>query len=241
MRLSVKKTKCSHVLFQQKFFLKMNFSIDQLKQKFQLPLPGVSSHLKMAPPHRVREIVNQLDNAENAKKSAVLILFFHDADALKMIVIRRSVYVGTHSGQIAFPGGRYEEEDKEVRITALREIEEEIGIPENEIEIIGRLTDIYVPPSNFLISVFVGYLSQKPVYKIDEREVDEVIEIPFAEFYKSDLIKEKTFYVNSIKAADNAPYYNLTNAEIWGASAMVISELLDVLREPLAPPAEMAG
>jgi 8-oxo-dGTP pyrophosphatase MutT (NUDIX family) len=209
----------------------MNFSIDQIKQKLQLPLPGISSHLKMAPPHRAQEIINQLDNAENAKKSAVLILFFHEADVLKMIVIRRSVYVGTHSGQIAFPGGRYEEEDKEVRITALREIEEEIGISEDKIEIIGRLTDIYVPPSNFLISIFVGYLAEKPVYKIDEREVDEVIEIPFAEFFKPDLIKEKSFFVNSIKAADNAPYFDVNNAEIWGASAMVISELLDVMKK----------
>lgn len=219
----------------------MNFSIDQIKQKLQLPLPGISSHLKMAPPHRAQEINDRKGNVYNAKKSAVLILFFHDVDDLKMIVIRRSVYVGIHSGQIAFPGGRYEEEDKEVRTTALREIEEEIGIPKNKIEILGRLSDIYVPPSNFLISVFVGYLTEKPVYKIDEREVDEVIEIPFTEFYKPDSIKEKSFFVNSIKVADNAPYFDVTNAEIWGASAMVISELLDVLKEPIAPPAEMAG
>jgi 8-oxo-dGTP pyrophosphatase MutT (NUDIX family) len=147
-----------------------------------------------------------------------------------MIVIRRSVYVGVHSGQIAFPGGRYEEEDGDVKVTAFREIEEEIGIPEDKIEIIGRLSDIYVPPSNFLISVFVGYLAEKPVYKIDEREVDEVIEIPFADFFKPDVIKHKDFYVNSIKAVSNAPYYDVTNAEIWGASAMVISELLDIIQ-----------
>jgi len=207
----------------------MNFSIDQIKQKLQLPLPGIPSHLKMAPPHRAHDIVNHNDNASNAKKSAVLILFFHEEDELKMIVIRRSVYVGIHSGQIAFPGGRYEEEDKEVRTTALREIREEIGISEDKIEILGRLSDIYVPPSNFMISVFVGYLAEKPIYQIDKREVDEVIEIPFSEFFNHDTIKEKSFFVNSIKATDNAPYFDVTNAEIWGASAMVISELLDVL------------
>jgi 8-oxo-dGTP pyrophosphatase MutT (NUDIX family) len=213
----------------------MNFSIDQIKQKLQLPLPGIPSHLKMAPPHRAQDIVNHKDNSENAKKSAVLILFFHEEDELKMIVIRRSVYVGIHSGQIAFPGGRYEEEDKDVRTTALREIQEEIGIPEDKIEILGRLSDIYVPPSNFLISVFVGYLAEKPIYQIDEREVDEVIEIPFAEFFNHDTIKEKSFFVNSIKAANNAPYFDVTNAEIWGASAMVISELLDILKDAPNP------
>jgi len=216
----------------------MNLSCNEIKQKLQLPLPGMISHLKMAPPHRAHEIINQLDNAENAKKSAVLILFFHEHNELKMIVIRRSVYVGIHSGQIAFPGGRYEEEDLEVKTTALREIEEEIGIPREKIEILGRLSDIYVPPSNFLISVFVGYLAERPEYNIDEREVDEVIEIPFSEFYKPDTVKEKDFYVNSIKAADNAPYYDVSNAQIWGASAMVISELLDMLKQPLTPKGE---
>ncbi|MEI6556514.1 MAG: NUDIX domain-containing protein, partial [Paludibacter sp.] len=117
----------------------------------------------------------------------------------------------------------------DVRVTALREIEEEIGISEEKIEIIGRLSDIYVPPSNFLISVFVGYLAEKPHYKIDEREVAEVIEIPFSDFFKPEVIKKKDFYVKSIKSGSEAPYFDVTNAEIWGASAMVISELLDIL------------
>ena len=203
---------------------------DLLKHKFELPLPGLNSHLKMAPEHRAEELKNKLDLIQNARKSAVMILFFQEDNVLKMIVIRRSVYVGIHSGQIAFPGGRYEEEDGDVRVTALREIEEEIGISEDKIEIIGRLSDIYVPPSNFLISVFAGFLAKKPQYKIDEREVDEVIEIPFSDFFKPDVVKQKDFYVNSIKAVSNAPYFDVTNAEIWGASAMVISELLDMLK-----------
>jgi len=202
----------------------------ELKYKLSNPLPGVAAHLKMAPASRAQELINSKDNSMNARKSAVLILFFHDESVLKMVVIRRSVYVGIHSGQIAFPGGRYEEEDKDVRTTALREIEEEIGIPEEKIEILGRLSDIYVPPSNFMISVFVGYLAEKPDYRIDEREVDEVIEIPFSDFFKPDLIKEKDFYVGSLRAAKKAPYFDVTNAEIWGASAMVVSELLDLLK-----------
>ncbi len=203
----------------------------ELKNKLSNPLPGTASHIKMALQHRIQDFINDKENTQNAKKSAVLILFFHENDTLKMIVIRRSHYVGIHSGQIAFPGGRYEEEDKEIMITALREIQEEIGIPKDKIEILGRLSDIYVPPSNFLISVFVGYLSERPKYKIEEREVDEVIEIPFEDFFKPEVRKEKDFYVNSLKAGSNAPYFDVTNAEIWGASAMVISELLDVLRQ----------
>ena len=208
----------------------MNLSRETIKLRLANPLSGIDSHLKMAPKHRADELLAKKDEIQDAKKSAVMILFFHDDTGLKMIVIRRSVYVGVHSGQIAFPGGRYEEEDGDVKVTAFREIEEEIGISEDKIEIIGRLSDIYVPPSNFLISIFVGYLDEKPVYKIDEREVNEVIEIPFDDFLKPDVIKYKDFYINSIKAISKAPYFDVTNAEIWGASAMVISELLDVLQ-----------
>jgi len=208
----------------------MNLTVEILKQKFELPLSGISSHLKMAPANRISGYLNEQKFILNARKSAVMILFLQDNNIMKMIVIRRSEYVGIHSGQIAFPGGRYEDEDGDVRVTALREIEEEIGIPEEKIEIIGRLSDIYVPPSNFLISVFVGYLAEKPEYIIDEREVDEVIEIPFSDFFQPDVVKQKDFYVNSIKASSDAPYYDVTNAEIWGASAMVISELLDLLQ-----------
>jgi len=207
----------------------MNLSRETIKLRLANPLPGIDSHLKMAPKHRADELLAKKDEIQDAKKSAVMILFFHDDTGLKMIVIRRSIYVGIHSGQIAFPGGRYEEEDGNVQITALREIEEEIGIVRDKIEVLGRLSDIYVPPSNFLISVFVGYLSEKPQYKIEEREVAEIIEIPFAEFLKQDVIKLKDFYVNSEKVVTNAPYFDITNAEIWGASAMVISELLSVL------------
>ena len=207
----------------------MNLSRETIKLRLANPLSGIDSHLKMAPKHRADELLAKKDEIQDAKKSAVMILFFHDDTGLKMIVIRRSIYVGIHSGQIAFPGGRYEEEDGNVQITALREIEEEIGIVRDKIEVLGRLSDIYVPPSNFLISVFVGYLNEKPQYKIEEREVAEIIEIPFAEFLKQDVIKLKDFYVNSEKVVTNAPYFDITNAEIWGASAMVISELLSVL------------
>jgi NTP pyrophosphohydrolases including oxidative damage repair enzymes len=200
-----------------------------LKEKLKGALPGIDSHLKMAPPQRAETLKNGLDQKENAKKSAVMMLFFVENEELQLIVIRRSDYVGIHAGQIAFPGGRYEEEDGDVEVTAFREIEEEIGITRDKIELLGRLSDIYVPPSNFLISIFVGFLNEKPVYHRQEREVAEVIEIPFREFFDADVIKTKDFYVGSLKASANAPYFDVSNAEIWGASAMVIHELLDML------------
>lgn len=211
----------------------MNFTSEELKQLLSQPLPGYRSHMKMAPESRLEELKQHKPTPESAKKSAVMILFFHDADVLKMVMIRRSLYVGIHSGQIAFPGGRYEETDASIEHTAYREIEEEIGIERTKIEPLGRMSDIYVPPSNFLISIFVGYLSEKPVYRIDEREVSEVIELDFAELLNPQIITNKSFYVPSSGQSFPAPCYATSKCDIWGASAMVISELKDILQPNL--------
>ena len=194
------------------------------------PLPGLESHLKLAPTERISEIAGYNTSGKEAKKSAVMILLFEENKQLNVIFIRRSFYVGLHAGQIAFPGGRFEESDGHVEQTALREIEEEIGIPGNEIEILGRLTDIYVPPSNFLISIFVGFLSGKPHYNPDNREVAEIIEIPLADFFDENIIDEKDFLIPSTTHTIRAPYYKVGNIQLWGASAMVMTELIDVLK-----------
>ena len=205
----------------------LNNTKERLIETLKRELPGERAQRLMLP--QGRQLYPSTDT-KGIIQSSVLMLLFPYNKKINTCLIQRPSTMRNHAGQIAFPGGRYEEEDIDVRTTALREIQEEIGITEDKIEIIGRLTDIYVPPSNFLISVFVGYLAEKPQYKMDEREVAEIIEIPFNDFYKSGVIKQKDFYVNSLLAASNAPYFDVTNAEIWGASAMVISELLDVLQ-----------
>jgi 8-oxo-dGTP pyrophosphatase MutT (NUDIX family) len=207
----------------------MTLSPEEIKLLLQKPLLGITSHLKMAPPTRKAELEAAKEAVPFAKKSAVMILLFHEGEKLKVVFIRRSFYVGIHAGQMAFPGGRYEDSDVTVKETAFREIEEEIGITRDKIELLGRISDIYVPPSNFLISVFVGYLSKKPVYNPDEREVAEVIEVDFDEFLKPENIAVKDFHVPSANHAVTAPYYQTTHCDIWGASAMVVSELVDIL------------
>ena len=208
----------------------MNLTVDKIKALLSKPLPGLQSHLKMAPPTRKAELEAAEEAVPFAKKSAVMILLFHVHDKLKVVFIRRSFYVGIHAGQMAFPGGRFEESDVTVEETAFREIEEEIGVTRDKIELLGRISDIYVPPSNFLISVFVGYLSEKPFYKPDEREVAEVIEVDFEDFLKPENIAVKDFHVPSANHAVTAPYYQTTHCDIWGASAMVVSELVDMLQ-----------
>ncbi len=207
----------------------MNLTAYKIKALLSKPLPGLQSHLKMAPPTRKAELEAAIEAMPFAKKSAVMILLFHENEKLKVVFIRRSFYVGIHAGQMAFPGGRFEESDKTVEETAFREIEEEIGITRNKIELLGRISDIYVPPSNFLISVFVGYLAAKPVYKPDEREVAEIIEVDFDEFLKPENKTVKSFHVPSANHSVTAPCYQTPQCDIWGASAMVMSELVDIL------------
>lgn len=211
--------------FKAKKFMK--YTKEELEILLQQDKPGQTSHLKMAPEHRQNDIA--MFDPKNARKSAVMIVLFNDADDLKVVLIRRGKYVGIHSGQIAFPGGRYEDTDKNVRNTAIREIEEEIGIKANDYSILGRLTDIFVPPSNFVVSIFVAYMHQKPKFKIDPREVDEVLVFSLDDFVREGAIGQREFFVASANTSTIAPCYLLDGAELWGASAMVMTELLDLL------------
>jgi len=207
----------------------MNLSPDELKQKLEQPLPGITSHLKMAPRHRVEEFSSLASIVPLARNSAVLILLFPVNGKLKTVFIQRSVYEGVHSGQISFPGGKHEKSDKDFEATALRETFEEIGVEPDKIEILAQLTDFYIPPSNFLVKVFVGYSSQQPVFTPDHKEVQSILEADIDEFYDSQNITEKEFYSTSRKTIINAPCYLVNGMEIWGATAMMLSELLDVL------------
>jgi len=208
----------------------MFLNIEQLKQKLQQPLPGVTSHLKMAPANRVQEFNNLNNIIPLAKNSAVLILLFPENGKLKTVFIQRSVYDGVHSGQISFPGGKVEATDKDFEATALRETFEEIGVKPEVIEIIGQLTDFYISPSNFLVKVFVGYTLQKPAFIPDKKEVQSILEVDIDEFFDSNNIAEKEFYSTSRKTAVFAPCYLVNGLEIWGATAMMLSEMLDILK-----------
>lgn len=202
---------------------------DLLKQKLTQSRPGLKSHLKMAPEHRAEELMAVRDKDFNPKLSAVLIILFREDGHFKIVFIRRSEYVGIHSGQIAFPGGRYEDSDADLQFTAIREVREEIGVPDDNLEILGSLTDLYVPPSNFLVRAYVAYAHQRPVYQKNDREVQEIIEFNLEDFYHKDIIRRKDFQAHNSLKITNAPYYEINGVIIWGATAMMMAELLEIL------------
>jgi len=182
----------------------------------------------MAPEHRLPS-ADWERYYDNAKLGGVLILFYPFQKSIHTVLIQRPTYKGVHSGQVAFPGGQREPGDKDMLETALREAFEEVGVPKKEVNVVGELTKLYVPPSNFLITPVVGFSENRPDFVIDKNEVVEIIEPAVTE-----LLNEKIVGTKSIKVMQDisieAPYYDIQGRVVWGATAMIISELNEILK-----------
>ena len=191
-----------------------------------LSLPGEEAQYRMAPSLRKQRLLHNWP-IKDARQSAVLILLYPDLagpDRWKTVLMKRNEYPGAHSGQISFPGGRYEEEDDNYRMTALRETEEEIGVSQQEIQVIGKLSEMYVPASHFMIHPFVGCLSRVPEFIPDPTEVAGLLEIPLRKLFDEETKSETEILLKSGNKL-MAPYYDVHGEVVWGATAMIISEL----------------
>jgi 8-oxo-dGTP pyrophosphatase MutT (NUDIX family) len=198
--------------------------LEKLQYCFKGTLPGMDSHLIMAPRHRIDDM-RKAELQPDAIKSSILILFYTRNNADHLVFIKRPVYNGVHSGQIAFPGGRWEVTDKSLYHTALREAREEIGINTQDVHFCGKLTDLFIPPSNFIVSPFVGIYKTSGVFYPDEIEVAEIIEIPFSFFLNPASVKNTIIKLaNGIEIL--TPCFDYQGNIIWGATAMIMSELI---------------
>lgn len=190
-------------------------------------LPGLLSQMKMAPVTRLNELKEVCK--KSAKKSAVLILFYPKNEEIHIAFIKRSLDNSVHSGQISFPGGKLEETDKSLIHCALRESNEEVGIIEESIEIVGMLSKLYIPPSNFDVFPVIGITYNTPDFKING-EVQKVLEISL-----DSLINPKNCITRNIKHRNgnlvDVPCFLIQGEIIWGATAMIISELIDVIKD----------
>jgi 8-oxo-dGTP pyrophosphatase MutT (NUDIX family) len=199
--------------------------IDKLKTRLQQPLPGITAHSIMASETRLK--LKMPSPNEKTRESAVLILFYPSDNQIFIPLILRPQYDGVHGGQMAFPGGRAEKEDENLIRTALREAQEEIGVRVSDVIILGKLTKLFIPPSNFYVQPVVGYLTRKPEFYPDPREVDKVIEIGLEDLKNPKIIGHKTLNVRGVEV--DTPFYDILNTTVWGATAMMISELLVVI------------
>lgn len=206
---------------------KLKIFVDKLGKMLSAPLPGLKAQSLMIPPTRRMKVYDQMNEA---KLSAVLILFYEVDGEIYFALIKRAKYEGVHSGQIALPGGQYEETDKELTETALREAEEEIGIEARKVKIIGALSPIYIPPSHFKVFPFAGYYPEKPKFKADGVETTEIIEIKLSDFYNPEFQTEKEIITRDGNRV-TVPCFFLNHHIVWGATAMILSELLFLIKK----------
>jgi len=194
----------------------------RIKKAFEKPLPGADAQHILAPIGRNSTDIQRIDY-DRVNTAGVLALFIKDDNKPNLVLIERATYRGVHSGQIAFPGGRKEDEDKNYEETALRETEEEIGLPADNIEILGAFSPLYIPPSNFLVHPFAGIYSQKPKFVPQPSEVSRVIELDFNQLLHESSIRTQQITVRGTPM--QVPAFYVDGFTIWGATAMMLSEL----------------
>jgi 8-oxo-dGTP pyrophosphatase MutT (NUDIX family) len=203
--------------------------INWLRERLQQPLPGLSAQERMMG----RVVSMPLQIPENARPSAVLCLLFPHNDGLQVLLMKRKEDNTAHSGQVSFPGGSYEESDADFKATALREAQEEVGIISSEVDILGALTSLYIPVSNFNVYPFVGFAQKRPEYNLSRHEVAYTLEVPLDTLLHAD--RKTIAEVRSPKFPDVARKVNAyvlgDGTVIWGATAMIISELEIILDE----------
>ncbi len=201
-----------------------------LDKRLNQPLPGLEAQLKMASLNR-KVRIKDLKIPDNARKSAVLVLLYPDEEKNSLLPMQeRTAYKGVHSRQIGLPGGGVEKVDSDYEDTALRETEEEIGVERREIKLLGRLSKIYIPPSNYLVQPVVGIARSRPNFVLDPVEVKSLLEAPIQSFtgenaFQTAMVKGRT------EEEFEVPCFRVQNHVVWGATAMIMSEFREIMGE----------
>jgi 8-oxo-dGTP pyrophosphatase MutT (NUDIX family) len=196
--------------------------ISAVKKELGKPLPGIQAQMRMAP-SRLRSPQKPIP----MRDSGVLLLLYPVKNSWYTVFIKRPEYDGLHSGQISFPGGKFEPGDESLIDTALRESREEIGISLDAVEVLGKLSPLHIPISNFQVLPVVGCLPEKPLFKTDPQEVDYIIETRLDILLNPETAKIKTIQFDDVSI--EVPYFEIDSHHIWGATAMILSEFLEVL------------
>lgn len=199
-----------------------------LDQRLKSALPGALAHEPMRATF-TGAVKPNFKYDLPPRKGSVLILLYQDEGQIKFPLTKRQTYAGAHSDQVSLPGGKTEQNETYVE-TALRECEEEIGIERHSVTVIGRLSEFFVMPSNFLIIPVVGYLNDKPEFKPDPREVARILTGTLSALIKDDAAKEKDIIAAS-RFDMHAPYFDIEGEVVWGATAMMLNEFRLILRE----------
>ena len=193
----------------------------------ELPLPGLSEQLTMAPAMRKQLLEKSIINPKNA---AVICLFYKGIQGeTSFYLIRRSSYPGVHSNQVGFPGGQIDPSDQTPWDAAKRELWEELGISPQQITQIRKITPLYIPPSHFWVDCFLAYSNTKTELNLDQNEVKEVISVSLSEF-----INAKKSFTNQLEGKGvETPIFTLSDNTVWGATAMMLAEIKSIISQAL--------
>ena len=198
-------------------------SIDQIRAALRRPLPGPRAQITMAPQPRP---FRPPPGAE-PRQAGVLLALYPVHDTLHLVLTVRTSTLNYHSGQISLPGGGWEEEDGSLLETALREVQEEIGVATDGLEMLGPLTPLYIPPSDNVIHPFVAYAPHRPAFESDPIEVADLLEIPLPLLLDPATRREEDWTWRG--APLHVPFYAVGGHKIWGATAIVLAEFLALL------------
>lgn len=199
----------------------------------KLPLPGVTAHYKMAPEIRIKELKMRFKEKSKPNKAGVMALFYPGSGRqTHLILILRNSYPGVHSNQISFPGGKFERQDRDLLETALRETQEEIGVPKEKVQVIRAITEVFIPPSNFEVQPYIGLYEDPEAFIIEESEVASLVEVPLVDFMDDTKLITRNL---STSYADNiaVPAFNFSGHTVWGATAMMLSEVKELFKQVL--------
>lgn len=210
-----------------------SISVDTLRAALQRPLPGLDAQVAMMPRPRPG-MARGADPFHRPREGGVLILFYPGADELCLVLTRRSEALPNHRGQISFPGGARDPEDADFVQTALREGDEELSIPVDGTEVLGVLTPLYIPPSDYRIYPVVAFRSCRPAFVPSPYEVAEVLEVPVSWLLSDDSLRVETWELRGMEV--EVPFFEFHGHKVWGATAMVLAELRAVLAGPFAAP-----
>jgi 8-oxo-dGTP pyrophosphatase MutT (NUDIX family) len=202
--------------------------IQQFKKEILLHLPGESAHLKMAPAHR-QTLNSALKSNVVIRESAVAVVLYKNGNQIECLLTQRPEYDGKHSGQVSFPGGKRDESDLDLEETARRECFEEVGIPVEKGILLGELTEVYIPVSQFLVKPFVYFHEELPELIPDKREVAEILTFPIFDLKKEELISSMEIHLPDGTIYKNIPYFDLADKKVWGATALILSEIREML------------
>ncbi len=204
------------------------FLIDRLRDALARPLPGLSTQMGMAPQPRPGAD-RILDPALDCRRAAVMVLFYPCAGDLCLVLTRRTDRLESHSGQISFPGGSMDPGEDMVA-AARREAMEELGVRPDSVEVLGALSPLYIPPSRFCIYPVVAWSPTTPAFTPSEEEVAEVLQVPVRHLLLPATRCEEMWDLRGGRVL--VPFYAVGPHKVWGATAMVLCELLSLLNEP---------